>query len=84
MGVTGVALYSIPLKLTEIMEIPVRSFAMTAFPKMSKASIEGNKDLVKKIWYENVGGLTLLLLPILVVSFIFAEDFCNFYWGSRI
>ncbi len=83
LGVTGVALYSIPLKLTEIMEIPVRSFAMTAFPKMSKASIEGNKDLVKKIWYENVGGLTLLLLPILVVSFIFAEDFVTFIGGAE-
>jgi len=47
-GVTGVALYSIPLKLTEIMEIPVRSFAMTAFPGMSKASIEGKKDIVRK------------------------------------
>lgn len=83
LGVTGVALYSIPLKLTEIMEIPVRSFAMTAFPKMSKASIAGNKDLVKKIWYENVGGLTFLLLPVLVVSFIFAEEFVTLMGGAE-
>lgn len=83
LGVTGVALYSIPLKLTEIMEIPVRSFAMTAFPGMSKASIQGNKDLVKKIYYQNIGGLTYLLLPILVVSFIFAEEFVTFLGGPE-
>jgi len=82
-GVTGVALYSIPLKLTEIIEIPVRSFAMTAFPKMSKASIEGKKELVKKIYYQNVGGLTLLLLPIMVFSYIFAEEFVTLLGGPE-
>ena len=83
LGVTGVALYSIPLKLTEIMEIPVRSFAMTAFPKMSKASIQGSKENVKRIYYQNIGGLTYLLLPILIVSFIFAEEFVTFLGGPE-
>ena len=32
MGTIGVAVYSIPLKLTEIIEIPLRSFTATAFP----------------------------------------------------
>ncbi len=80
-GVTGVALYSVPLKLTEILEIPVRSLAMTAFPIMSKASIEGNKDLVKKIYYQYAGGLTYMLLPVLVFSFIFAEEFVTILGG---
>lgn len=83
LGVTGVALYSIPLKLTEIIEIPVRSFAMTAFPSMSKASIEGNKELVKKIFYRNAGGLTYLLIPIMIVCFIFAEDFVTILGGPE-
>lgn len=83
LGVTGVALYSIPLKLTEIIEIPVRSFAMTAFPSMSKASIEGNKELVKKIFYRNAGGLTYLLIPIMIICFIFAEDFVTILGGSE-
>ncbi|MFK5856515.1 MAG: oligosaccharide flippase family protein [Bacteroidota bacterium] len=82
-GVTGVALYSIPLKLTEIMEIPVRSFAMTVFPKMSKASIEGKKDMVKELYYKNVGGLTFMLLPLLAFSFIFAEEFVTILGGPE-
>jgi O-antigen/teichoic acid export membrane protein len=74
LGTAGVALYSIPLKLTEIIEIPLRSFAMTAFPGMSKASIEGNKDLVKHIFYTNAGGMTLLMVPVMFFSFIFAKE----------
>ncbi len=83
LGVTGVALYSIPLKLTEIIEIPVRSFAMTAFPQMSKASIAGKKDLVRKLYYQNAGGLTFLLIPIMAFSFYFAEEFVTIIGGSE-
>ncbi len=74
LGTAGVALYSIPMKLTEIIEIPLRSFAMTAFPGMSKASIEGNNDLVRRIFYRNAGGMTLLMIPLMFFSFIFAKD----------
>lgn len=82
-GVTGVALYSIPLKLTEIMEIPVRSFAMTAFPGMSKASIEGKNDIVKNIFYQYTGGITFLLLPIMALAFIFAEELVTLVGGPE-
>lgn len=74
LGTTGVALYSIPLKLTEIIEIPLRSYTATAFPEMSKASIENNKSLVKSIFYLNSGGLSMLLIPIMLFCFIFAEE----------
>ena len=74
LGTAGVALYSIPMKLTEIIEIPLRSFAMTAFPGMSKASIEGKTAEVKRIFYQNAGGMTLLLIPVMVLSFIFADQ----------
>lgn len=82
LGTAGVALYSIPLKLTEIIEIPLRSYAMTAFPGMSKASIEGNKDLVKHIFYTNAGGMTLLMIPVMLFSFIFAKDLVYILGGA--
>ncbi len=82
LGTAGVALYSIPLKLTEIIEIPLRSFAMTAFPGMSKASIDGNKDLVKHIFYTNAGGMTLLMIPVMLFSFIFAKDLVYILGGA--
>ena len=82
LGTAGVALYSIPLKLTEIIEIPLRSFAMTAFPGMSKASIEGNSEKVKKLFYTNTGGITLLLLPWMILSFIFAKQLVYILGGA--
>lgn len=83
LGTTAVALYSIPLKLTEIIEIPVRSYAMTAFPGMSKASIEGKKAEVKRIYYQNAGGLLYMLIPLMVFSFIFAEEFVTILGGPE-
>ena len=83
MGTTGVALYSVPLKLTEILEIPLRSYVATAFPRMSKASIENNIKEVKRIYYSYTGGLTYLLLPIIIIGFIFAEDFVTILGGKE-
>ncbi len=74
LGTLGVALYSIPLKLTEIIEIPLRSFAATAFPALSKASIEKDNEKVRALFYMNAGGLTFLLIPVMVFCFIFAEQ----------
>ncbi len=83
LGTEGVALYSIPMKLTEIIEIPLRSFAMTAFPKLSKASIEGNIEEVKRLYYQNSGGLTLFIIPVMIFSFFFAEDFVTIIGGAQ-
>lgn len=82
LGTLGVALYSIPLKLTEIIEIPLRSFAATAFPELSKASIENNKEKVRKLFYANAGGMTYLMVPLMIISFIFAEEIVYILGGS--
>ena len=74
-GSTAVALFSIPLKLTEIQQIPLRSFAATAYPKMSKASLEGDKKKVKEIFDVYSGALTYLFLAVSIVTFVFAEEF---------
>ena len=75
LGSTAVALFSIPLKLTELQQIPLRSFAATAFPKMSKASLEGNVKEVKSLFYSYSGALTYLFVFISLITFIFAEQF---------
>jgi O-antigen/teichoic acid export membrane protein len=83
LGTVGVAFYSVPLKLTEILEIPLRSFVATAFPKMSKASMENNIEEVKRIYYSYAGGLTFIILPIVLIGFIFAEEFVLILGGAR-
>lgn len=73
MGSAAVALYSIPLKLTELQQIPLRSFVATAFPKMSKASVQGNVKEVRDLFYTYSGALTYLFVIMSLFTFVFAE-----------
>jgi O-antigen/teichoic acid export membrane protein len=83
MGSAAVALYSIPLKLTELQQIPLRSFVATAFPKMSKASLHNQIDEVKSVFYTYSGALTYLFIPISLVTFVFAEFFVTVISGHQ-
>jgi len=83
LGTAAVALYSIPMKLTELQQIPLRSFAATAFPKLSKASMQKNTEEVKKIFYTYSGAMTYLFIGISLVTFIFADFFILVLGGSQ-
>ncbi|NQV02884.1 MAG: oligosaccharide flippase family protein [Bacteroidia bacterium] len=83
LGTTGVALYSIPIKFTEAVEIIIRSFGATSFPKLSKASIDGNITEFRKIFYQYSGFLTYLMIPVAIVSAFFAKDFVMILGGKQ-
>ncbi len=83
LGTEAVALYSIPLKLTEILEIPLRSFLATAFPKMSKASVQNNVRELKNVFYTYSGAITLLFVPIIIICIIFAPLFIQIIGGEK-
>jgi len=83
LGNAAVALYSIPLKLTELQQIPLRSFAATAFPKMSKASLHGKIDEVRALFYSYAGALTYLFVFISLFTFVFADFFVLFLAGKQ-
>ncbi|PWL39431.1 hypothetical protein DKG77_00920 [Flagellimonas aquimarina] len=83
LGSAGIAMYAIPLKLTDLLGIPLHSFAMTAYPRMSKKSIEGDLSGVKKIFYSYVGIITMLFFPVALVSFVFAEHMVLFLGGAE-
>jgi len=74
-GSAAVALFSIPLKLIEIQQIPLRSFAATAYPKMSKASIEGRLEKLKNLFDTYSGALTYFFFFISLGTFLLAEQF---------
>lgn len=83
LGTAAVALYSIPMKLTELQQIPLRSFAATAFPKLSKASIKGKCEELAEIFYTYSGAMTYLFMGISVVIFIFADLFILVLGGKQ-
>ncbi len=83
LGSAAVALFSIPLKLTELQQIPLRSFTATAFPKMSKASLEGNIKEVQYLFYIYSGALTYLFMIASCITFVFAEQFVFLISGQQ-
>ena len=83
LGTAAVALYSIPMKLTELQQIPLRSFAATAFPKLSKASMQHKIDEVKEIFYTYSGAMTYLFMFISIITFIFADIFILILGGKQ-
>lgn len=83
MGTAAVALYSVPLKLTELQQIPLRSFVATAFPKMSKASVQGRVHEVKKIFYQYAGALSYLFIFVSLITFVFADIFVLVLGGRQ-
>ena len=83
MGTAAVALYSIPMKLVELQQIPLRSFVATAFPKMSKASLLGKVGEVKSLFYTYSGAMTYLFMIISMLTFVFADYLVLILGGHR-
>lgn len=82
MGATAIAMYAIPLKLTDLLGIPLRSLTMTAYPKLSRKVIQQELESARKTFYAYSGAITLAFIPIALVSFIFAEELILFLGGS--
>ena len=78
-----VAFYSIPLKLIEVIEIPLRSLMQVAFPAMSKASRQGDPGLVRTIYYKYTGLATILFIPMSIVLFFLAKPLTLLLGGAE-
>jgi O-antigen/teichoic acid export membrane protein len=83
LGSVGIAQYAIPLKLTDLLGIPLRSFTITSFPRMAKKSLDGNIDGLKKIFYGYSSVITVLFIPVAIFGVIFAEPMVLFLGGNQ-
>ncbi|MBK7888048.1 MAG: oligosaccharide flippase family protein [Bacteroidetes bacterium] len=77
------ASYSIPLKLIEVIEILLRSFAASAMPVLSKFKSVEQKAELKTAFYRYTGLLSLLILPIIVASILFADSLVVLLGGEQ-
>ncbi len=81
MGSTFVAFYNIPYRIIELVEVPVRSFGATLFPKMAKNS--SNKDRAAYIFNYYVSLVTLILVPVYIFCFIFSDELVLILGGEK-
>jgi O-antigen/teichoic acid export membrane protein len=73
MAASDVAYYSIPIKLIEVIEIPIRSMVSVAFPSMSKASRQNDLTEVRSIFYSYTGLVTIFFIPLTIALFFLAK-----------
>ncbi len=82
MGAPAIAIYAIPMKFVEAVEIPLRSFSATAYPKLSQ-SLKQGKEGFNEILHGYNAGTTLMVIPIILVLALFAEPLLSFVGGAE-
>lgn len=73
LGSAGVAMFNVPSRLLEIVEMPLRSFAVTALPQFAKLYADKAYDALRFEFEKKAGLVFFLLLPIAIGSFLFAD-----------
>jgi len=82
-GPAAVAMYTIPMRLMEVIEIPLRSFLATGMPAMSEAFNRNKKDEVVHIMQKYAGMLTLALFPVSLFAILFADIAVGLLGGAQ-
>ena len=78
-----VAIYYMPQRLLEIFEIPIRAGVSTALPELSAAVYRKNDEEVVAIMKRYAGMLTVMLLPVAIVSFIMGGFIFDLLFGHK-
>lgn len=82
MGAEAIAIYTIPLKFVELVEIPLRSFTATAFPKLSKA-FKSSRDKFNNLLSLYLTGTFLLLIPVITALIFFSGFLLQIIGGNE-
>lgn len=83
MGPAAVALYAIPLKLTELFEIPLRTLSTTAFPQLANRFNSNDKPGFRKGFLSYLTGSYLLYIPGLMLAFALAPFLVQLIGGKQ-
>lgn len=81
MGPVAVATLAVPFKFVEFIEIPLRSFTATAFPRLSNA-FKSNLKAFQKMLFSYTFWTTLLLAPVIALIFLMPETLLNLLSGE--
>ena len=82
-GPAALAVYNLPVKLMEIVEIPLRSFVGTGMTGMAAAYNAGDMGRVKYILTKYAGMLTIVFIPMAAGAFVIAGPAIYFLGGAK-
>ncbi len=83
LGTAAVAVYNIPQKFLEIIEIPLRSFLATGTPELSAAYNQDKKQEIGTILNKYAGMLTIAFIPVALVAIAFADIGVSLFSGGK-
>lgn len=83
LGTVAVATYNVPSRVVDVFDLVIRSFAITNMPALSTIYASGNMVLLKKEFERKTGFLFLLLFPLSIISFVFAEQIVIVLAGNQ-
>lgn len=83
LGPAAVAVYNLPQRLMEIIEIPLRSFVATALPEMSAAFNQNKNEKVIYLMKKYTGLLTMFFIPLIIGMLLCADILVVLLGGQR-
>lgn len=82
LGPAAQGIYAVAEKIVGLFDIPLRAFVGIAFPQLAKKYALGLHEEFQDEFERDAGFSTLLLLPISVLAFIFAEQLVFWLGGE--
>ncbi|MCC8423764.1 lipopolysaccharide biosynthesis protein [Mucilaginibacter sp. UR6-11] len=73
LGKPALAIYNLGQTLMQLVEIPLRSFAVTAMPELAVAYNQNNREGVIQIMKKYAGMLSVLLIPAAIIGCALAD-----------
>lgn len=73
LGPEAVAIYQIPQRLVNLIDIPLRALVSFSFPSLARANKSGSKTKFRDEFELSTGFAFVVLLPAAVATFIFAD-----------
>lgn len=83
LGPAALAIYNLPCRLMEMIEIPLRSFIGTGMSAMAKAMNKNNKEELLYVFKKYAGMLTFAIIPIVFCGIVFADLAVTILGGAK-
>jgi O-antigen/teichoic acid export membrane protein len=83
LGPAAIAVYSLPQRLMEIVELPLRSFVGTGMSEMAAAYNLGDSRKANDILYKYIGILTYVFIPLVLCSCLFSNVAVMLLGGNK-
>lgn len=77
------ALFVIPLRLIDILYVPLLGFVAVALPRISEAFSKGDNEQVRMIFCKYTGSLIIAYIPAAVLLYFLAWPLIWFFGGSQ-